>query len=222
MRKIFLIALSLLLSFSLISCGEEADQNSKRRFSGDRVKMEKTGKRNRGEKRGSKQNRRQSKTSPAPQQPAPKKRPAPKKDLPFPFSLKTSHSALFIESVGDSSYKSSISAEPADVPVKALAGIKGRLSLQSSNGVYTVIVSSNKKKIYFELDEKKTKLLAKEGQTVTPAQALAETTGPVLFYVKKGEELTALCFSVNQSLEKGALVVTNNFKYHPNCDNPPK
>lgn len=191
LSPIFLVT----LSFSLLSC-PSANENGeeKRRFRGGRTKKENPTKRSK--RTVIKENSIES--------------------LGFPIIINTTvHSDLSITSSDNE--KMSIAVEPSEKPMKVVAGMSGQLSLSTENGVHTLILSSStiSEVIYLELTEENTELKVSNGVSVNLTQVLAHTTNPLIFYVKKNEELTVICFPIETLAQK--INVKKNFADHKDC-----
>jgi len=184
------------LSFSLFSCPNgNGNGEDRRRFRGSREKIETPKKRD---------NR-------------PEVRENSIKNLGFPIMINpTVHRDLSITSTDNK--KMYISVEPSEKPMEVVAGMSGQLSLSTENGVHTFILSSStsSKAIYLELTEENTRLkVINDVSSVNQTQVLAQTTSPLIFYVKENEELTVICFPI-EVLEK-TINVKKGFADHPDC-----
>lgn len=133
----------------------------------------------------------------------------------FPVALRNNHESLLLDAISNEKHKVSISANPKNIPVQLVAGFSGHLSISTNEGIHTLILSppTITQSFYFELESQNTTLTVADGNTVKQRQALAETTGPITFYIKQDDELTILCFPL---LPKNINVV-KSFVEQPEC-----
>ena len=202
--KLFIIFL-VILSFSLLSCPRtDENEEDNRRFRGGRTKIDHSTKRNTNKIRLATAGEQSQQGS------------SDGSELDFPIIINpANHSDLSITSSDNK--KLSIAVEPSEEPMTVVAGWSGQLSLSTENGVHTLTLSSptNSKIIYLELTEENTDLRVSDGSNVNQRQVLAQTTSPLTFYVKEGEELALICFPIEE-LEK-KINVKKKFADHRDC-----
>ena len=135
--------------------------------------------------------------------------------LIFPFSFKSEHVKIHIEP-REEQKKMLISVEPEEIPVSLMAGFSGTVFLKDETDHYLISVSPKNRKqgLFFELQKETANLLVEEGAVVSQGSSLAESAKPILFYVKKDDKLTRLCFSLKSSTN---VAIVQDYENHPDC-----
>ena len=209
MRFLFFFVL-----FFLISC-LEPESNS--RFHGSRTKQKGAKERQRPNQETEETAQAetdlspQEATAPSPVQPAPQA-----ESLIFPFVFKGEHVKVHLQPKEEQK-KMLVSVEPGEIPVSLVAGFSGKLSLTENEESHILSVSpKNKDRVFFfELSKETTKLLVADGASVAQKAPIAESSKPVLFYIKKENQLTRLCFSVDQI--STSVTIVQDYENHPDC-----
>ena len=138
-------------------------------------------------------------------------------NLVFPFVFNSNHVKIHLQPQEEQK-KMLISVEPEGTPVPLIAGFSGAVSIKENTNSYIASISpkNSRQVLFFELNKEHTKLFVADGASVTQKTSIAESSRPVLFYVKKDDQLTRLCFSVEQL--SGNVAVTQDYEDHPDCE----
>lgn len=211
----FLLLLILILSFSVSSCTKGEEDNK-------RLRREKTKEPKKRIGKGIIQNPALTQgpetisERPVLQSP-PEQMAEEQEELIFPVSYSSDHETLSLDPKDQEYTKVSISAKPKDYPLGLKAGLSGHLSLSTEGGVHTFRINPTKsnKVLHFELTEEDTILMSDDGQLVSQGDILAETTGPIIFYITHNGEITILCLAVNNQASN--INVVKTFPDHPSC-----
>lgn len=146
----------------------------------------------------------------------PSQGPAAADNMVFPFAFNSAHVKIHFKP-REEQKKMLISVEPENSPIPLVAGVSGTVSIKESGSDYVVSLSPDvgKQVLFFELNKEHTKLFVEDGASVEQEASIAESSKPVLFYVKKEDQLTRLCFSIDQLSEN--VEVVQNYENHPDC-----
>lgn len=205
MRFLFLF----FILFPLTSCLTELKSGD--RFHGNRTKLTSSVERQRPKRKP-----KAKEESKQPEEQSPQADPVQGESMVFPFVFNDAHVKIHLQPQEEQK-KMLISVEPEETPVPVIAGFNGSVSITEKEDVYVLSVSpkTGKQVLFFELDKEHTELLVEDSAIVTKKTSVAESSKPILFYVKRDEQLTRLCFSIEQ-LSTGISVV-QDYEDHPDC-----